>query len=126
MVALSGVSLFNYFHEPYYAKDHLRDAVTFWREVAPSGALLSCATAGGVQEVINRYLSATEAQRYVHLGRKDVAAKARDFLAAHPGQPTYVLIARDWHGRLERALVKTLTLRQVQVYPGVRLFQLSP
>ena len=124
VVGLSAYSLTNYFNNPYYAKEDLRAAAAQWRQAPPSTYLLICTPAGGVARVVRRYSSAEEQARAILLGKRDLAAKTRDFFAEHAVDSAYMLFARDWRRQLEKSVRTEFKLQEVQAYPGgVRLMQ---
>ena len=124
IVGLSTYSLTNYFNNPYYAKEDLRAAVAQWRRAPPSTYLLIGAPAGGVPRVVRRYSSAEAQARVIHLGKRDLAAKTRDFFAEHAVDSAYMLFARDWRRSLEKSVRAEFKLQEMRAYPGgVRLMQ---
>jgi hypothetical protein len=125
LALLLGFSLVNYYRHPDYANADIRAAVTLWRSVEPDGYLLSCCAASGVRRVVDRYLSPTERKRHIFLGGRNVISQAQAFFDTHDVRSAYIFFNRDWRQRRENVIRAHYELREVQMFAGVRLMQIS-
>ncbi len=125
IACLSSVSLVNHFGEPRYAKTNLRAAVDQWRAAGAPGDLLSVSPAGGVRDVINRYLPPAERQAHTPLGGSYTVDKVRNFFETHDVPHVYLLFARDWRQRRETSVREAFTVLSEQAFVGVVLLKIA-
>jgi len=125
LVSLAAVSLANYFGNPEYAKDDVRGAVALWRSASTDEPLLGCASAGGVDKVLNRYLDPDEQKRYIWIGGNHTAERTQAEFESQNVQSVYILIARDWQKRREHAIREAFEVSEEYAYPGVRLMKIT-
>lgn len=125
LTAMSTWSLANYFGLPYYSKTNLRAAVAHWRATGESSELLSVSPAGGVRDVVNRYLSPAEQQRHTPLGGGKTVDRVRHFFETHDVPYVYILFARDWQQRREVAVRNVFAVQSEQTFTGVKLLKIA-
>lgn len=125
VVGLSLWSWSNYLTDPRFAKEDLRAAVHAWQADGRDDTLFSVSPAGGVHDVVDRYLAPGQRRRHVPVGRRDVAATIEAIMLEDGHRTAHVVIARDWDRRLERALTDGFEVRRERDFAGVRLFEIA-
>lgn len=123
LLGVFAVSLSNHFFNPRYAKEDVRAAVAFWRAVSTREPLLSCSPAAGTKYTIINYLEASERERHIPIGGKNVVEKIGTFFATSNTASAYVVLVRDWRQARENAIRNAFAVDQAQSYPGVRILR---
>ncbi len=125
LTLLPAWSLANYFGLPHYGKANLRAAVAHWRATGESSDLLSVSPAGGVRDVVNRYLLPGERQRHTPIGGGETVDRVRRFFETHDVRHVYILFARDWGQRRELAVREAFAVQNEQTFTGVKLLKIA-
>jgi hypothetical protein len=125
-VGLCTLSLGNHFFIPYYAKEDVRAAVTFWRQTASHEPLFSVSPAGGIRDTVNRYLTTAERPQYTPLGGNlPVVERLHTFFSTSAASAVSIIVVRDWHEVRERAIRQAFPVRHEQVFPGVKVLRIT-
>lgn len=124
VIGLSIWSWSNYLTDPRFAKEDLRAAVRAWQADGGRGKLFSVSTAGGVHDVVWRYLGPEERLRHVPAGKRDVVTTIESAMLEDEEGTAHVVIARDWDRELEQAVVGGFELRRQQDFAGARLLEI--
>jgi mannosyltransferase len=121
IVAISAWSLFNYFENPRYAKEDVRSAVGFWKRVPDPLPLFS-----NITHTVNRYLDEEEEARHVSIQNAPHAAFViHDFFDNSGVTSGYVLLARDWQQKTEKAIREAFTVMEEKKFAGATLFKIT-
>ena len=126
LILVSGWSLVNYYTVPAYGRANIRAAVASWRNSGEAADLLTVSSAGGVKDVVDRYLSPDERKRHTWLAGGKTVERVRQFFETHGVRHVYLLLARDWKQRRETAVRKVFDVQTEQVYSGVSLLKVAP
>jgi 4-amino-4-deoxy-L-arabinose transferase-like glycosyltransferase len=125
VLGLSGVSLYNHFFNPYYAKEDVRSAVAFWSAVATHEPLL-CPSAGSLAY---HYLRREPRNRYHMVGGKNLDEMLDQMHASFSAtgvSSAYVLLARDWYRIREKVIRQAFVVTHEYSYPGrVKLLRIA-
>jgi hypothetical protein len=126
LVGVCGLSLHNYFFTPYYAKEDVRAAVTFWRQTAAHEPLFSVSPAGGVRDTVNRYLAVSERPQHTPLGgNRQVVERLHAFFSTSTAASASIIVVRDWRQVRERAIRQAFPISQEQTLPGVKVLRIT-
>jgi uncharacterized membrane protein len=126
LVGLCILSLGNHFFIPYYAKEDVRAAVTFWRQTASHEPLFSVSPAGGIRDTVNRYLTAAERAQYTPLGgNQPVVERLHTFFSTSAASAVSIIVVRDWHEVRERAIRQAFPVHHEQVFPGGKVLRIT-
>jgi hypothetical protein len=126
--AVIGLSLWswsNYLTDPRFAREDLRAAVQAWQADGRGDRLFSVYAAGGVRDVVNRYLAPEQRARHVPVGRRDIAATIQGIMIEDGELTAHVVIARDWDQQLEKAVTDAFEVRREQDFAGARLLEIA-
>lgn len=124
VLGLSFVSLAHHFFDPYYAKEDIRATVALWRTHTTNEPLLVSASAGGVKDVVRRYLAAPEMYRLFLTERRSLVESVHSILATSPATSAYIIFVRDWHREREKPLLESFKVEPVHSSPGIRMYRI--
>jgi hypothetical protein len=125
LLTLCIISLNNHFFHPRYAKEDIRAAVAFWRSVSTHEYLLSCSTAGGVRDAIDRYLIDSERTKHFPIGgNRQFIEAINEFFSIYNVSAAYIIIARDWNKEREISIRKAFYVDRTQHYPGLMILRI--
>ena len=122
-LGISAVSLQNHYFNPHYAKEDVRAAVAFWRSDSSQEPLLSSSPAGGIKDAIDRYLMDEERHQYVALGGNDAVNRLQAFFSTKNVPSAYIVLARDWRQRREKAIRNAFAVDRERAYPGTTVLR---
>ena len=125
LTIISGWSLGNYFDVPKYGRANVRGAVAHWRAAGESVDLLSVSTAGGIRDVIKRYLTPAEQRRHTWLSGGETVQRIQRYFETHEVRHVYVLLARDWRQRREKIVREAFAVQQEHAFTGVKLLKIA-
>ena len=119
VLTISASSLYNYFTDPRYAKEDVRSAVAFWKGRADNLRLLS-----NVKYPVIRYLAEEDSKRHFSIPYQfNEASAIKDLFERHGLESAYVLLARDWHGQMEKAVRESFNVGEEKTFPGVKVMR---
>ena len=114
-------SLYNYYQNPYYEKENVRDAMAFWRHVPGRVALLSNQDA-----TVKRYLDEAEKERFIPIKKySDLITTINDFFNSPENISAWVVLARDWGQIRENQIRQRYRVVSEQQFTGVIVLLLT-
>lgn len=118
--SITTVSLYNYYQNPYYEKENIRDAVAYWRQIPNTMPLIS-----NQGTTVKRYLAEAEKEHFVPIKKySDLMTTIDDFFVPPSNTSAFVLLARDWAGKLESRIRKRYRAISEQRFTGVVVLHL--
>ena len=114
-------SLYNYYQNPYYEKENVRDAVAFWRNEHDQVPLLS-----NQDFAVKRYLDEAERERFIPIKKySDLITTINDFFNSPENISAYVVLARDWGQIQENQIRQRYRVVSEQRLTGVIVLHLT-